>query len=90
MDVKDTGSRLKSLSDQTQVDNAHTLQEESVITEQTSNINEVETCHETAKRSDEESDLVSKQSLELALEQGHIQEVIIFLFSILITCPAQA
>ena len=78
MDVKDTESRLQSLSDQTQVDNAHTLQEDSAIMEKTSNINEVETCHETAKRSDDESDLVSKQSMELALAQGHIQEVTIF------------
>ena len=70
---------MQSLSNQTQVDKVHSLQEVTAITEQTSNTEDVKTPHETAKHSYRESDLNSKQSLELALAPGQNIEVIIIL-----------
>ena len=83
MNTKDTESRLKSLSDQTQVDNVHSLQGVTAITEQTSNIEEVKAPHETAKNSYRDSDLASKQSLELALApEQNIEVIIILIFDL--------
>ena len=62
-----------------QVENGHRLQEENVINEQISKMDDLETHYETAKHSHKEPDLVSQQSLELEMEPNHKEEVIIFL-----------
>ena len=74
---------MQSLSNQTQVDKVHSLQEVTAITEQTSNIEEVKAPHETAKNSYRDSDLASKQSLELALApEQNIEVIIILIFDL--------
>ena len=75
MDANKQTSRFQSISDCTQVDFLHGSQEEVTVNEQISESKKVRRPHETVKRYYQESDTISKQSLELELEPQSNDEV---------------
>ena len=75
MDANKQASILQSISDCTQVDALNSLHEGVTVNEQRSEIKKVRRPHEAVKRYYQESDIISKQSLELDMEPQSNDEV---------------
>ena len=83
MDANKQTSILQSISDCTQVDALNSLQEEVTVNKHVSEIKKVKRPHEAVKRYYQESDVISKQSLELELEpQSNDEVTLIFILYI--------
>ena len=83
MDANKQTSILQSISDCTQVDALNSLQEEATVNDQMPGIKKVRRPHEAVKRYYQESDIISKQSLELELgPQSNDEVTLIFILYI--------
>ena len=83
MDANKQTSVLQSISDCTQVDALNSLQEEVTVNQHVSEIKKVKRPHEAVKRYYQESDVISKQSLELESEpQSNDEVTLIFILNI--------
>ena len=84
LDVKATVTELQSLPTKAQIDQALNVQEQQVVNEQTSRFDVSEKPHSTAKKSYEECDLLSKKSLERVSPQKQEEEVILYVFILIL------